>query len=297
MPEGHLWYVRRGDVEKGPFPVAVIERNIGLGRIVAGDSLSPDAVQWRPASEFPDFDLLRPRPGRPVPPRLDERQRERRRTRDGTPDAVESVRRERDRRGAESPDLLGRRGRSDSFWQNAQRARPAGRVVFVTVAMLLLALGAGSWFLRSPPDNAGIDCDAPARPGRVWDFCDKHGANLVAARLARASLRNTSFAGAVLRDADLRGAALAYANLAAADLAGADLSRADLKGAVLSGADLGRTRLRDANLRFADLSGADLSASDLTGADLGNAIWSSGEICAAESRGRCALSPRSRPSR
>jgi hypothetical protein len=289
MPDRHLWYVRRGEVWKGPFPIAVIERNIGLGRIVADDQLSTDAAHWRPAHLFPDFDLLCPKAGRPVPARLDERQRERRRALAAAPESSDPARRQRERRRAESPEVVGRRGRSDAFWLSARRVRPSSRGVSLTIATLLLGLGAGSWFLHGSPGPEARDCAAPPQPGRVWDFCDKQGADLRSAQLARASLRNASLAGADLRDADLRGAALAYANLTRADLVGADLSGADLKGATLSGADLGRARLRNVNLRFADLSGAELSASELTGADFGNAIWSSGEVCAAVSIGACVL--------
>lgn len=297
MPDGHLWFVRRGDIQKGPFPIAAIERNIGLGRIVADDLLSSDATHWLPARQFPDFELLRPEPGRPLPARLDERQRERRRTLEEAPDAGGPVPRQCDRRGAESPELVRRRGRSDAFWKTAARTRPAGRDVFLALTALILAVGAGSWLLRVPQERTASDCAAPPEPGRVWDFCDKQGADLAAARLSHASLRNAGLIGAVLRDADLREAGLAYANLTAADLAGADLSGADLKGAVLSSADLGRARLRNANLRFADLTGAELSACDLTGADLGNAIWPTGDVCASESRGGCVLpsNPRTAP--
>ena len=57
MPVGHLWYIKRGGQQRGPYPSAVIERNIGLGRIIATDLLSTDGEQWLAATEFPDFEL------------------------------------------------------------------------------------------------------------------------------------------------------------------------------------------------------------------------------------------------
>src|SRR6266536_2340312 len=81
--------------------------------------------------------------------------------------------------------------------------------------------------------------------------------------------------------ADLRGA-----NLPAANLGGADLREANLRGANLPKADLGRANLRGADVRGANLGEADLreanfSGTNLTDADLGRANLANVNLSAA----------------
>ena len=78
MPVGHLWYIRRGEQQRGPYPTAVMERNIGLGRILATDLLSADGNHWLAATDFPDFELHQRSPETGLARQLEERQHERR---------------------------------------------------------------------------------------------------------------------------------------------------------------------------------------------------------------------------
>lgn len=93
------------------------------------------------------------------------------------------------------------------------------------------------------------------------------GAELKAAYLVQADLRNVNFEAAVLTDCDL-----ARANLSGANLRGANLARANLAASRLQGADLREADLRGTNLESADLQSADLRAAIYDE----NTAWSAG---------------------
>ena len=46
-----LWYVKRGQQVKGPFPAAMIRNNVALGRIRAEDFVSAYGRRWYRAAE------------------------------------------------------------------------------------------------------------------------------------------------------------------------------------------------------------------------------------------------------
>jgi len=100
--------------------------------------------------------------------------------------------------------------------------------------------------------------------------------------------------GATFRHAKLHQAQLAWINVEACDFSHCQgaietdnirASRADFTQAQLSGSHLAYADLRGANFR-----GAELKHAILGGADLEGAVWTSGEICAAGSVGRCIIS-------
>jgi GYF domain 2 len=97
MPVGQLWYIKRGGQQRGPYPPAVVERNIALGRIVATDLLSSDGEQWLAAAEFPNFELHRQSKVSGAARKLEERQHERR-TAASTADVNIEVRKVAERR-------------------------------------------------------------------------------------------------------------------------------------------------------------------------------------------------------
>lgn len=296
MPVAHLWYVRRAEQQRGPYPVAVIERNIGLGRIVATDLLSGDGEHWLAATDFPDFELHQRNRDAPLARKQEERRHERRNPSLITSSSTE-FRISPDRRRPENPAEVQSREKSYRVWQGLQATGTAPGRIFAGIGLALLVLVLVSWQVRRGETPPVVQCDSLAVAGAVWDFCDKQGVILSAAKLARASLKNTNLIGANLVAADLSGADLAYANLSAAKLLHTDLRGANLTGAVLRGADLSGAALDSANLSFADLTNAKLTATSMQKATLSNTLWSDGVVCAASSVSVCnrrgaAVSPR-----
>ena len=289
MPIGHLWFVLRGADIKGPYPAALIERNIALGRIKSNDAISADGQSWVPAHQYPDFELhqhadesdLRRR-------RFDERQQNRRRTQAAP--AIES-RAGADRRASEMPDVVAHREQAQRIWNGLKPPRLDARRAILGLVGALAGLFIVAGLLRQPKGPAAVDCAAAPAPRVVWDSCERSAAQLVGVDLSAASLRNTSLIGANLRGAHLAGANLNYANLTTANLAGADLRGAVLTGATLREADLTGANLTDANLEFSDLTQAHLDNAIVANARLGHALWHTGTVCAAESRGACVLAP------
>ncbi|MGD9600570.1 MAG: pentapeptide repeat-containing protein [Gammaproteobacteria bacterium] len=289
MTSGHLWYIRRGAQRRGPFPIAVIERNIGLGRIVASDSLSTDGENWRPATEFPDFELHRAIRERGDGARLDERQHERRRSEEQGSAATGS-RRTGDRRRPEDPEVVARRERSYRVWTSLHAGSRTPSLFYPLLTLGAVALLATAWWTRPSPLQGTAACAAPPANGVNWESCDKRGGVLDGSSLNNAHLRNTVFASASLRAARLQGAQLAYADLTNADLRDADLAGADLRGATLVGANLAGANLANSVLEFADLTGARLGATHFAGARLAGTRWVDGMTCRKGSTGACRVS-------
>lgn len=289
MTTGHLWYIRRGNQQRGPFPIAVIERNIGLGRIVASDALSPDGQHWHPASEFPDFELHRRAREHGLGRRLEERQHERRR--DGGPDTQDATsgRRQGDRRQPEEATEVERRERAYGVWQGLGPTVRIPRLLAPALAVLTLGLLAFGWWARPPAVDVRVACDSPPVKRIAWDGCDKRDLDLRGATLDGASLRNANLQRTHLDDATIRAARLDYADMTSASLTGARLANSDLAGATLRNADLTGTDFTSANLSFADLTGARLGSTIFDGANLSNALWIDGKPCIAPSVGACRL--------
>lgn len=286
MTIGHLWYVRRADATKGPFPSSWIEKSIALGRILADDFLSSDGKHWEPASRYPDFEVIRRSGERAdVRRRLDERQSERRAAVRASPTGEEGTawkasRRREDRRAPEAPTVLAHRQRAQRVWHSLRTdpSRPLRKTpLLLAVAFLSVTILAA--VRLAPAPRAGANCRAPAAPGVNWEFCNRVADDLRGAVLRGAVLRNARLAGADLSGADLREADLAYADLSGAILREARLDGARLTGATLRGASLGDAVLTDARCDFADFTAAVLRGARYDGANFDEAIMPSGEVC------------------
>ncbi len=285
MRTSRLWYVRRGDDRKGPYPAALIERNIALGRIRPSDELSHDDAHWQPATEYPDYEALVHSGREPARQRrLDERERERRAA---AQDAAPGQRRGQDRRAPEPLDVARRRALAHRVWASLRPMHRRATRTMLGLALIIVAVVALSIKWVRPPPRSAVDCAAPAAPGVVWDFCQRPAADLARADLRGASLRNTSFVGATLAAARLAGADLAYADLTGADLSEAGLTGSRLTGASLRGTKLAGADFTDADLAFVDLTGARLDGIVFAGAKLGNAVWTDGKPCGRDSLGGC----------
>ncbi|MCW8889785.1 MAG: pentapeptide repeat-containing protein, partial [Sedimenticola sp.] len=288
-----LWYVRRDNQVKGPYPCGTVRRFVLLGRIVMEDEVSLDKLGWQKVSEVPDV----------IPPeirkaladgdteqlissRMREDERNGRERRQSSDDEKFKKRRQGERRQAELEIMQQHReAKTDLLERKQKRPFPvAGFSVVVTVVVLVIGFG---FYLGSPESVADPDCHAAPAPGVNWRNCNMDGVQLDAAELDGVLLNN-----AVVRRAHLTGSKLNSGDLQYVDMSESDLSYVELKQAMLKGATL-----RRADLSYADMTGADLSFADLTGANLGgakldntnlsHAIWMDGSVCLAESLGRC----------
>lgn len=286
-----LWFMRRGNEVRGPFPAAQITRYILLGRIAPTDEISLDRVAWQTVAtvsavqptglEDQESQVLALR-------RADERLADDRRANQTAAQNAEFQNRRRgDRRRHEPMAVVQHRELKTRLFKNLPASgETVLRQVLFAVVVAVLALIAYALYTPAPPDDVSHCGDAPAA-AVVWSNCHKEGARLEAADLHGARIKNADFSGAHLRAAKLAGADLSYTNLSVADLSYSDLSQAVMIGAGLRHADLSYTNLRGADLRYADLRGANLGASDISGARLDNAIWTDGNECAAGSIGEC----------
>ncbi len=296
MPVGQLWYIKRGGQQRGPYPPAVIARNIALGRIVATDLLSSDGQGWQAAVEFPDFELHRQSKASATARKLEERQHERR-TASSTADVSIDVRKLTERRRPEDPREVQSREKSYRVWRSLDSAGVPPTRMFVGIGFAVCVLGLVSWLAQRAEVPHVVQCEASATPGVVWDFCDKQGANLSGASLLGGSLKNMNLSNTNLTAAKLSSADLAYANLTAAKLLNADFQGANLTGAILRGADLSGADLTGANLSFADMTDAKLAATTFQQARLTQTIWQEGVVCAARSVGVCIMGDTSAPAK
>jgi len=55
MQNTQLWYTRRDNEIRGPFPSGLISRYILLGRVREGDELSTNQIDWQRVDELPDL--------------------------------------------------------------------------------------------------------------------------------------------------------------------------------------------------------------------------------------------------
>lgn len=295
LTDSQIWYTRKQDGVKGPFPTGMVRRFVLLGRLDRDSEVSPDGQLWL---RLGDVERLVPEEVKHLDTpeglermlmarlREDERRRDRRRDADG---AVPERRRGPDRRSPEPELLVARRHARERDWRPRGSRAPLIRSWSALSVLLLVLVGAGLYAgLTSPDASAPVrSCDAPAAPGVDWGNCSLEGVKLAGADLGAARIDNADLHGAQLRGADLSRANLAYSNLGTADLRYADLRSAILLGTGLRSADLSNAILENADLSYADLRGAKLGGTRLQGARLGQAIWTDGRVCAAHSVGEC----------
>ncbi|MCC6203037.1 MAG: pentapeptide repeat-containing protein [Gammaproteobacteria bacterium] len=267
MAKHRLWFIKVGDIIRGPFPATQIRHNVLLGRLQPDMLVSEDQQNWRALRELPALydseqivDIVRERR------LLDERHQDRRQSGEA---GTESRRANPDRRQPEDPEVMQARQKRAEVWHSLAGPPPhRSRIPAIALGFALLLAVLGYLLPHAPTvERTSVDCDAVPAPAGVWDGCE-----LAAAELAGADLQRASFAYAKLIDADF-----SHATLIGARLAGADLRRARLQSASLQEADLSHADLRDA-----DLSGAELRDTVLSGA-----IWPDGTRCAKPSVGAC----------
>ena len=288
-----LWYTRRDDTIKGPFPSGTIRRFVVLGRVLLTDEVSSDQQQWQLVKDVPE--VVSPAIRKAIvegdtayllAARLceDERAGRERRTVQGD---IGFAQQRKDERRRLEPDLLQkhRTAKTDLRELKRQRKFPIMGMIAVTFPVLA-AIGFG--LLRDvPPTEPDPDCAARASPGINWRNCLLDRLHAESGDLRGATLNN-----ARLREARLSGTNLSHGDLQYADFSGADLSYTDLSGALmkgteLRGSDLSNADLTNTDLSFANLTGANLGGADITTTRFDNAIWTDGVRCEVGSVGGC----------
>ena len=291
-----LWFVRRKNDVRGPFPTAVISQFLLLGRLNKSDEISRDQIDWMQISNVVELqpevmkaelaeaanqaNLEAARRG------ADERGVHDRRQADD-PEHIDM--RKGERRAPESADVLAHRQSrvSHRFEEVEQEAKKQN----IVLAFVLLVICGGLLtlvFMYQPEDGIpDPDCTSAPAPGINWSNCNFQGAALEGVNLTNAFIRNANLANASLYRANLIGVDLAYTNLGLANLRMTSLVGANLVGAVLRNSDLRGADLRGADLSYADLQGAQLAGINLEGAKLDKTIWADGELCAMGSISGC----------
>ena len=294
--QDNLWYVRRGETVKGPFPAEQIRHYVLLGRIHETDEVCQDKKNWAVLVNFPHLvpneikskendqarsELIR------AQIRADERYHPDRREGETSEDAAKYKRRGDERRSPEPDELI----RARELWIDQQkrvRSRKPASYWPMIVLIVVFALVVMQLFSREIAiDVAKPDCTARAFTNVNWSFCQKDRAALVGKNLKHSTLVSISLVNAQLSNSQLQGSDLSYANLKGANMKFTDLSNARLMGANLVGASLHSAILSHSDLRYANLSGAILQNAELTGARFDNAIWVDGNTCRPGSIGRC----------
>ncbi len=282
-----LWYTRRGEEIRGPFPHGLITRFIVLGRLQMTDEISSDQIRWHAVKDIPELvpDPLKSDPGDPelqeylrvARRREDERAAgDRRRSEDTSHD---DRRRTDDRRQDEPDELKHHREIKTSLVKERQVSTEGRRPWFIAglVTTVVGAIIAAFWFMPQAP-ALRLQCEAPPGPQVNWSNCKFEGIILDRAELSGARMGNANLGGARLQGANLTGSNLSYANFSRADFSGANLTQATLTGIVLRNANLDQANFSSANLSYAILQGANLSNADLSNADLSNADLSGAKI-------------------
>ncbi len=290
-----LWYTRREDEVKGPFPQGVIRDHILLGRIREGDELSLDAEHWQPLSELPELipevmlqaDTPEGRE-RLIQARLHADERRSPERRDPKVAWIGGEHRRRDRREAE-PEQVQRYRESLIEMREAVRSSQAPRTVALALIGAVAVVLIGAFLLYRPQFDASApaDCARPPAPGVNWSYCHLEGRSLVGADLSGATLNNAALIGSDMRRVQLVGSDVSYADLSVVRLERSNLVGANLTGTLLVRTDLTQANLEAADLSFANLEGARLAGARLDRARLHKTIWVDGRLCGPESIGEC----------
>jgi len=280
------WYIKQGERVRGPFPNKLIGSYLILGRISQDTLVSQDKNNWSPVSHYPAM----------VPEVVKEA---------GTTQgdrALMLARIREDERSSklnEGDDFDNRREDEEQLIQLHRQIRDEvqqgysvsshKRIVYLSIAVLLLLTIIGFFISNSNDTLKLADCDAPAQPGINWSACNKQGEVLRNRNLQLVNFRSAKLQAADLSAAQLQGADLAYADLSQSILISAQLMNSNLKGANLRRANLMGADLSAANLSYAELVGSNLQGSNLKQAIFDHAIWISGEKCLPGSVGACLL--------
>lgn len=289
-----LWYIRRSDKIKGPFPSGTLRRFILLGRVKLTDQISLDKKRWQGVMEVSEVVPSEVRKAAAeghledvLPVKLGEDERtglERR----GSVDDKNYENLRAGQRRKQEPDLVQRHRKAKlELGRQAIKSRRTPYLgVIAALFLVLLMIGTG-FYIGTPDAILDPDCNAQAGPGVNWRNCridaiESESTNLEGANLNSSILRMARFSGSIFNLADMQ-----YADLSGSDLSYAELSAARMKGINLQNADLTYADLSNSDLTYANLKNSKLGGAKLDGARLDKAIWIDGSVCGPGSVGRC----------
>ena len=209
MQGNQLWYTRRGNIVRGPFPAPQISRFILLGRIIDTDELSADQINWQPVSSVPVLipEELKADPNDPkarerllmARMREDERSAVDRRSRKGGAEVPTLDRRQRvdnDRRSQEDEQLIRHRQVKTAITEASKQSQNNYFLRAVMAMTIIGGLVGGAWYYQPWEMLESSDCNAPAQPWVNWSNCLMEGVRLAATDLRGARLRNANLSGA-----------------------------------------------------------------------------------------------------
>ena len=314
-----LWYTRRGEVVRGPFPPGQIRRYLILGRIVDTDELSVDQINWNPVRDHEDLypeeltaDLNDPAARerlRLARVREDERIRQRRNEPRYDVGPEEELRRPAagDRRQPEDVFTLSSREHRKRIIEHEPATNHRHRNVALAVTGVFIGVFLLAILITPESESYSFHCLKTAVPGVNWSNCTKQAMDLRGLDLRRSQIVNAFLDKSELSNSDFSHSRLDYTNFSQTTMLRARFDNAQLKGAVFRGAHLKDTsmksvkmsfvilqeavlnnvNLENADLESADLTGATLQDVNLQGVNLTNAIWVDGTLCGPGSIGEC----------
>ncbi len=297
MSNRKLWYIKRNNIVKGPFPTKVVVQHVVVGRYGKSDWVSLDTKQWHRIADMPELipSALTANLNDPaaqdqldvVKRWADERLSIDRRTVNGPTDHPD--RRGVERRAGESVSAISHRElRTTNILAGRNVRRRQYLVMFSTLALAIAAVWWASG-LEPKPIVEDADCTGAPVPDINWNSCQLAGSQLSSASLRAAKLRNTNLRASNLSLADLSASDLAYADLSLSNLTGINLQGANLVGVDFQRSVLAGANLDGADAAYANFFNTDLSNISLTGTTLDRAVWVNGIICADGSVGECIL--------
>jgi hypothetical protein len=288
-----LWFVRRADTIKGPFPGGTLRRFLLLGRVVPSDEVSLDKKSWQGIMDVPEA----------VPPEIrkaaaegklyevlqaslveDERRGVERRNK------AEDIKYRDQRKGQrrqQEPELVKRHQLAKTQLIELYKKRTTPYLAFIVVSVLVVVAVSAGLYIGSPDAIPDPDCNAKAAPGVNWRNCRfgavvSESANLQGAILNSSILRMARLSGSTFSKADMQ-----YADLSGSDLSYSEIADAKMKGINLQNADLTNVDLTNSDLTYANLKDSKLGGAKIDGAKLSKAIWIDGSVCGSGSVGKC----------
>jgi len=295
MSNYKLWYIKRDEAVKGPFPTKVIAQHLVVGRYKKTDWVSLDTKQWHRLADVPELippaldadpHDLQPQEQLDVVKRwADERLSIDRRTMNGPTEHP-------DRRGVErrEDESVGDISHREIKTAQILAGRYAGNGQYlVALSLLFLTLGVVWWAsgLEPSPMVEDANCTGAPVPEINWNSCQLASSQLANASLHGAKARNTNLSASNLSLVDFSAADLAYADMSLSNLTGINLQKANLVGVDFQRSVLVGANLDGADAAYANFFNTDLSDISLTDTKLDKAVWNNGLICADGSMGEC----------
>lgn len=285
------WYVKQGDVIRGPFPNQLISSYLILGRLDLDSEISQDKKHWAAIRDYkalvPEVVLNAHTPEGAKALMLARLREDERSSQTGEFEDTEL-----ERRGHEDQVVKLHRQLRDDVLKRYRTPPGVDVTKLLTVVGIVLVIFIVITFIQPSETYQQADCSQLPEPGINWSLCNKQGENLSGMDLTGSRFENAKMSHVDLTRSRLDGSYFSYADLSQSLLQQASLVEARMVGANMRQANLQNADLSRADLSYAELEGANLTDAVLTDARLDNAIWLNGETCLAGSLGACLLPSR-----